>query len=95
MQHGAKCLSRSIVLASRATAQNEVWVKHSKWYIPVGEGGACVERSQWYIPVGEGEACVERSQWEREGLVSSVVSGTVQWKREGLGMKGLVVPQRG
>ncbi len=45
--------------------------------------------------MGEGGACVKRSQWEREMLVSSVVSGTLKWKREGLGMKGLVVPQRG
>ncbi len=42
-----KRLSRSIVLASRATAQIEVWVKHNQWYYPVGEGGACVESSQW------------------------------------------------
>ncbi len=56
------------MLASRATAQIEVWVKHNQWYIPVGEGGACVKRSQW----------------EREGLVSNVVSGTFQWEREGL-----------
>ncbi len=71
------------MLASRATAQIEVWVKHNQRYIPVGEGGAYVERSQCYIPV------------EREGLGSSVVSGTFQWEREGLGVKGLVVPQRG
>ncbi len=35
------------MLAYRATAQIEVWVKHIQWYNPVGEGGACVERSQW------------------------------------------------